>query len=234
MRCDETMVRRVVRLAVLGLLLLYGAGTAEAQATQGVSRARIVFGVEWRGLALARHLSHGPGGHVGVSLLRDHLVIGFTAFARPGPINPETFSVQAANGARYKGQEALALRSDGAFVGLYVAPAFRLGRWVQIELPVAVGQAAFGFYLTGSRRKTPDGRRVSEWENELLDGRDSGVCLGLEAGVRVALEVRTWLRPFVALHYFHTFGFDSYVRQDYAGPSLALGVQLTTPARHRR
>jgi hypothetical protein len=232
MRCEVAMRRCVLLLAVLGSLL-WGVAPALAQSAQGVSRARLVLGVEWRGLALARHFSNGPGGHVGVSLLRDHLVIGIVAFARPGPINPETFSVRPADGVRYKGQDKLALRSDGAFVGVYVAPAFRLGKWVHVELPVAVGQAAFGFYMTGDNRKTPDGRRVSKWENELLDARDSSVCLGLEVGARVALEVTPWLRPFIAAHYFHTFGFDTYVRRDYNGPSLALGVQLTTPGSSR-
>jgi len=193
----------------------------------------LVLAVEWRALALAGHVGHGPGGHVGVSLLNEHLGIGLVAFGRPGPINPKTFNVTPADGMTYRGQDELELRSDGAFVGIYIAPAFRLGRRVHVELPIAFGQAAFGFYLTGDDRKTPDGRRVREWENELLEGRDAGVALGLEGGVRVAVEVTPWFRPYAAVHYMHAFGFDTYVRSDYAGPSLALGVQLTTAGRRR-
>ncbi len=50
-----------------------------------------------------------------------------------------------------------------------------------------VGYGGFGFYLHGDDRKTPDGRRVSEWEDELLDGRDADANnLVLDVGMRVA------------------------------------------------
>lgn len=153
--------------------------------------------------------------------------IGLTGFARPGPINPSTFSVKAADNQSYKGSETLTLRSDGAFVGL-------MGAWsvkcpgiprLRLTFPVSVGQAVFGFYLSGDDRKTPDGRLVSDWENELMDGRDSSVALGLEGGLQLGLDLPPTpeVQPYLGLHYFYALGYDAYVRDSYAGPLLSLG-----------
>jgi hypothetical protein len=185
---------------------------------------------EWRVFGFADHLGHGPGVSAGVSLLRDHLKVGLLGYARPGPINPRTFAVRPVNGLSYKGQSTVALRSDGGFVGLLVAPSFDVpgARLINIELPVAVGQAAYGFYLHGDDRQTPDGRRVREWENELFDGRDSSVTLGLEAGVELGVRIpgAEWLKPFAAFHYAWALGFDTLVRDSYDGPSGALGLEV--------
>lgn len=141
-------------------------------------------GIDWRVTGQAEHLGHGPGFQTGV-LLWQRLKVGLAGHARPGPINPQTFERQPADGQTYKGQSTVTLRSDGAFIGLLVAPVFPvLKDDIWLEVPLVLGQGAYGFYLTGSDRDTPDGRRVSDWENELLDGRDSAVALGIDAGVR--------------------------------------------------
>lgn len=219
---------RVSCVAALALCLC--ATGAHAQEEEGASDELAAVtggfvGVDWRVMGLAGHVSHGPGFQAGVIFWR-HLRVGIAGFARPGPLNPATFEVTPVAGRTYKGKSTLELRSDGAFFGLMVAPAFDIEGVVALEAPVTLGQAAFGFYLTGSDRETPDGRRVSAWENELLDGRDSGVGLGLDAGVRVSIIASTWLRPYVGVHYTTVFGFDSYVSDSYAGPSMTLGVQL--------
>lgn len=41
------------------------------------------------------------------------------------------------------------------------------------------------FYLFGDNRITPDGRRVSEWENDLMGDNDAEFSLMYEGGVRL-------------------------------------------------
>ena len=110
--------------------------------------------LEWRAFALAGHLSHGPGFEAGAILLDGHLKVGLSGFARPGPINPEVFEVQASGGQSYKGSQTLSLRSDGGTIGVFVAPSFAVSRNLQLDVPLWFGQAAFGFYLHGDDRDT--------------------------------------------------------------------------------
>jgi hypothetical protein len=185
---------------------------------------------EWRVMGLAKHLSHGPGVAAGITVLGDHLKIGLAAHNRPGPINPKTFRVRPTGGQTYKGQEEVDLRSDGGVFGLMLAPSFDVPglEALNVELPVTVGQAAYGFYLEGDDRKTPDGRRVSAWENDLFEGKDSSPALGLDLGIKLGVHVpgAPWLLPYVALHYDLTPGFDTFVTDSYGGPSGALGLEI--------
>jgi hypothetical protein len=187
-------------------------------------------GTEWRAMALAGHASHGPGFQAGVTLLHGHLKLGLTGVGRPGPINPATFEAMASGGQTYKGKSTLSLRSDGNYIGLFVAPVLDVPGvpWLRVELPMSVGQAAYGFYLSGDDRETPDGRRVSAWENELLDGRDSSFAVGAEVGVQVTARLPSvpGMEPYLAAHWAFTLGYDAYVTDDYGGPSVALGMQL--------
>ncbi|MEM1349857.1 MAG: hypothetical protein AAGI01_14945, partial [Myxococcota bacterium] len=121
----------------------------------------------WRGYALANHFSHGPEVRAGLSLFQDRLAVGVTVAGRPGPLNPREFTLELEDGQTYKGQSELPLRSDGAFFGVVVAPQFAVAQWLTVELPVSVGQGGYGFYFQNEDRDTPDGRRVSAWENEL-------------------------------------------------------------------
>lgn len=182
-------------------------------------------GFDWRINRIGRHTSHGPGFQAGVMLWR-HLRVGLAGFARPGPINPATFEVTPVDGQTYRGRPTVTLRSDGSFFGLMLAPTVDLGEVVALEAPITLGQAAFGFYLTGEDRDTPDGRRVSGWENDLLDGRDASIAFGWEAGLRVSFIATSWARPYVGAHYFGTVGYDAFVRDDYSGFSAAAGLQL--------
>jgi hypothetical protein len=180
----------------------------------------------WRVSGQARHLSHGPAIEAGVLVLR-HLKIGIASHMRPGPMNPATFEVTPADGQTYKGQSTLRLRSDGSFLGLLLAPILDvLGTRLQLEAPVAIGQAVYGFYLTGDDRTTPDGRRVSKWEDQLQAGRDSAFAFGVDAGLRVAYKVRPWLRVAAGGHYTALFGYEAFATDGYSGPSASLGLEL--------
>lgn len=185
--------------------------------------------VGWRVMGLGEHVSHGPAFELGV-IVKDHLKLGLGGFSRPGPMNPRTFRVDLPEGQSYRGQESLQLRSDGAVVGLLVAPRLRLpGRAsrVTLEAPLLVGFGGFGFYLTGDDRRTPDGRRVSEWENELLDERDASAGIALEAGLRVGIDLHEdWLRLTAGIHYTTVVGYDAFVRDSYDGFSGSLGLEI--------
>lgn len=217
-------MRRIVGLLfALGLTL--GATSAHAQSRPF---AAPFVGVDWRVMGLAEHVSHGPGFQAGALLFWGHLKVGLSGFARPGPINPTTFHV-ALNGRTYMGRSEFDLRSDGAVFGLFAAPRFTMPglSWLDVEVPVMVGYGAFGFYLHGRDRETPDGRRVSQWENELLEGRDSSFGLALDVGLRLSFRVPlSWLRPYVGVHFTNVFGYDAFVRRDYLGPSGVAGVEF--------
>jgi len=204
--------------------------SAAAQPADASRPVGVFVGMDWRAMGLADHFSHGPGFQAGVTLLNGHLKLGLAGFARPGPINPASFTVEAAGGRTFNGSSTLKLRSDGGLLGLMAAPVVNVPGvdWLSLELPVLLGQGGFGFYLHGDDRRTPDGRRVSEWENELLDGRDSSFGLGLDVGLRLSFtpSAATYARPYVGVHYTTVLGYDTYVRSSYGGFSAVAGVQL--------
>jgi hypothetical protein len=192
----------------------------------GGRTAPIAFvATEYRALGVAGHYSHGLGYAVGAALLGGHLRVGIAGFNRPGPLNSATFAATPVDGQMWNGQRELALRSDGNFVGLHVAPAFRVGP-VRVAVPLTIGQAAFGFYLHGDDRAAVTGERVSDVENRLFAGTDSSFGLGVELGASAAVPITEWFSAYAAVHYFATFGFAALDRDDYAGPSAAIGVEL--------
>ncbi len=74
----------------------------------------------------------------------------------------------------------------------------------------------------------PDGRKPSAWENQLLDGRDSSFGVAVESGLRVAWTTGSGLRPYVAARWTSILGYDAFVRSSSGGPSLSLGVQVSS------
>lgn len=186
--------------------------------------------LEWRAMRLASHTSHGGSFAAGVSLWNGTLRLGIAGLNRPGPWNPATFDVTLPNQQSYRGKRTLSLRSDGGMAGAHVALAFEVPRvpWLAISVPFTLGYGGFGFYLHGDDRKTPDGRRVSAWEDELFGGRDSYLGWVLDGGIRAhaVLDKTPWLRPYVAAYYTTMPGYDTLVSGDYSGFSGALGVEL--------
>jgi len=216
-------------LLLTNSLVLPCAAAAHAAPEQPVPVGGFVD-LEWRAFALAGHLSHGPAFAAGVSLWNGTLRLGVGGLSRPGPWNPASFEVELPDGQSYRGQRSLSLRSDGAMAGVHAALAFEVPGvpWLALTLPVTVGYGGFGFYLQGDDRKTPDGRRVSEWEDELFGGRDSHLGIVIDAGVRVnwVLDETRWLRPYLGVYYTTVPGFRTIVRSDYSGVSVALGLEL--------
>ena len=132
---------------------------------------------------LEDHVGNSVGASFGMKLWKNRLKIGINAYGRSGPINPKTFTVEAYNGQSYKGSSTLTLRADYGTIGLMIAPTFKVKN-VEIDVPVSYGMGGGGFYLVGDDRNTPDGARVSEWENKLMNGEDAASGSWMEFGVR--------------------------------------------------
>lgn len=183
-------------------------------------------GLGWRAMNLANHWSHGPEFQAGVLLWR-HLRVGIAGVARPGPINPRTFELIPVGGQTYRGQSRLELRSDGAIIGLLLGASFSPVSWLHVDVPIILGNAQFGFYLTDDDRETPDGRRVSEWENDLQDGRDASPGFAIDGGLRLGFNTGVeWLRPYLGVHYTAVLGYDAFITDDYSGVSMSGGLEV--------
>lgn len=186
--------------------------------------------LEWRVYTLGQHVSHGPALAAGASLLKDHLRVGFGALARPGPMNPTTFDVKLEEGTEYRGQSTVSLRNDGMMGGLHVSYSTPLpfARAFALQIPLTVGYGGFGYYLTGEDRNTPDGRRVSEWEDELFDNKDAYIGVVLDGAVRLRFTPRDfpWLMPYAGVGFTTVPGFKTVVRDDYFGISGLVGLEV--------
>ncbi|TAE48582.1 MAG: hypothetical protein EAZ89_15130, partial [Bacteroidetes bacterium] len=155
---------------------------------------------------------------------------GFSIYQRSGPINPQTFVYALPQGTSYKGQTSVNLRADHGMYGLMLAPTFQIPgapAW-QIDVPLIAGNVGAGFYLFGEDRMTPDGRRVSEWENDLLGGRDSDFAWAFEGGVRLIVPTgQRESRLALGLHYTRVLGWETVIQpQSYYDGKLRVSLAL--------
>ncbi|MEL6348228.1 MAG: hypothetical protein AAFV53_34280 [Myxococcota bacterium] len=208
-------------MSALTLALCSMVAWADAPKNQGLT---VFIDVEWRGMALADHLSHGPGVGVAVGLLDDHLRVGIHGLSRPGPMNTATFTLTPE--APYKGQDQIELRSDGGLLGPSLQVGADLNDTLRVDLGAMVGYGGFGFYLVDEDRETPDGRLPSAWENELMDGRDSSLGIGMDIGPRITWTRSEHVRPYLAARYTTIFAYDAFIKPDYDGFSIALGLSV--------
>lgn len=171
------------------------------------------------------HVGRAMGFQTGVSILKRQLHVGMFYYGRSGPINPHTVSYSLDEGQTYKGKETIDFRADHGAFGVVVAPQFKLGK-VHMDIPLMFGQFGAGFYLTDEDRLTPDGRRVSEWEDDLLGGEDAGFGWILEGGIRArtSLTQDNHIQIGMGLHYTHTIGYNSTLggTDYYKAPRVSL------------
>jgi hypothetical protein len=207
---------------LLSLLFCF-LGLARAQDTALPTSAFVSMG--WRGYAMAGHISHGPAFAAGASLLHDRLRVGIAGTSRPGPINPATFPLTL--DTPYKGQSTLSLRSDGGTTGLLVEAGLPLAQGrLRLSVPLMVGYGGYGFYLVDEDRQTPDGRKPSAWENELMAGTDSAFGVVVDTGLQLAFVAERTVHPTVSARYHSVLGYDAAYADRYAGPTVELGVEV--------
>lgn len=146
----------------------------------------------------------------GIKIWKNRLKLGIMAYGRPGPTNSATYDAKLLNGQTYKGQSTLKLRADwGAFGGM-IAPTFTI-RNVEVDVPVSFGAGVGGFYLVGDDRKTPDGARVSVWEDKLFKGEDAALGSLTEFGVRAFFPTKVnGMTIGAGLHYTMISGWKTY------------------------
>jgi hypothetical protein len=132
---------------------------------------------------LDSHIGNTFGGSFGVKVWKNRIKIGIMGYGRPGPTNSATFDLKPINNQTYKGQSTLKVRGDWGTFGLMIAPTFKIKN-VEIDVPISIGGGVGGFYLADDDRITPDGDKVSVWENKLFDGKDAGGGGLTEFGVR--------------------------------------------------
>lgn len=167
---------------------------------------------EYSAMFLDDHVGNAVGFSFGIKLLKDHLKIGYFNYGRSGPINSYTLDTALPEGVTYKGKSSIALRADHGSFGLMIAPSFTLSKSnIEIDFPINIGSMGAGFYLAGEDRKTPDGRKVSDWEDELFDGKDAAFASMLEFGVRVFVPTKIdGLQWGVGLHYLTVQDWTTY------------------------
>lgn len=186
-----------MKLIIALFILIFATTAGWAQAVQKndtkstASKVGWYFAPEVSTLFLDSHVGKAIGFQMGFLFFKDRLKVGFFSYGRSGPINNETFTADLPDGFTYKGKSQLQLRADHGAFGLMIAPNFKLpNSKIEIDVPVLIGSVGAGFYLADDDRKTPDGRRVSEWENELFDGKDAAFGGLTEFGVRVLFPTK--------------------------------------------
>jgi hypothetical protein len=159
---------------------------------------------------LEDHVGNTFGGSFGLKLWKNRIKVGIMGYGRPGPTNPQTFDLQPVNNQTYKGQSTLKVRADWGAVGLMIAPTFKIKK-VEIDIPIIYGLGVGGFYLVGDDRVTPDGDRVSVWENKLFNGEDADAGGLTEFGVRAFFPTKIQGMTFGAgVHYTLISGWKTF------------------------
>lgn len=159
---------------------------------------------------LGNHIGKTVGTSLGVKIWKNRLKVGAFVYGRSGPINGATFATTLPEGTTYKGQSRLNLRADHGMFGLLIAPMFRL-KAIEVDVPIMIGMLGAGFYLAGDDRETPDGARVSEWENKLFAGGDAAFVNAMDVGLRAFIPTKIkGVRVGVGLHYSRAPGLETY------------------------
>jgi hypothetical protein len=161
--------------------------------------------------ALGKSIGKSVGFSFGFKFWKERIKVGFMAYGRPGPINSATFTTTFVNNQTYKGKKSADLRADWGTFGLMIAPTFKVKN-VEIDVPIMLGGGAGGFYLVGEDRKTPDGARVSVWEDKLFNGEDAAFGTMAEVGVRAFVPTKIkGISVGAGLHYTMINGWKTLV-----------------------
>jgi hypothetical protein len=202
----------LVSLLIVGTIAAYGQ-TPNPNVTEKKSKVGWYVTPEVGAMFLKDHVGTSLGATFGLKFWKDRIKFGAVIINRPGPLNSATFKTQTANNTSYLGRTSFDLRADWAMFGATLAPVFKL-KDVEINVPISFGGAAGGFYLHGDDRKTPDGDRVSVWENKLFTapGLDEASGGGwTEFGVQTFFPTKVkGMQIGAGVHYMLISGFKTY------------------------
>jgi len=204
-------MKKIIIILAIGFL---GLANLSAQTTISSENKESKIGwfitPEVSAMFLDDHVGNAVGASFGLSFWKNRIKLGISGYGRSGPINGTTFNIEADNGQTYKGSNTLTLRADHGTFAVFIAPTFKLGK-VQLDVPISYGTIGAGFYFVGDDRITPDGRRVSEWENQMMDGRDAGFGGLLEVGARAFFPTKMkGMQIGAGLHFTTTQGWETY------------------------
>lgn len=184
-----------------------------------------------RTLGTYRSAHPGLSGGFGARLGSLKLGIGFVF--SPASFKDVRFELPLQEGQTYRGSSTLKLGAQEILAGVHASWVFDVPRldWIDLEVPLLVGAYFLGTPLMGEDRKTPDGDRVSVWEDRLLAAQDLNLGLGIELGLRVRvrpIEDMPWLKLALGLHYIGVVGIDqTYLPADSIhGPSGSLALVI--------
>ena len=211
------------------IILFLASGAVSAQRSDKLG---FYLQPEYSAMFLDNHLGNAVGVNVGITTKSRKLDVGIRYYGRSGPINEhQEYALVLPDGETYKDQSTLQLGADHGYIGLEAAYNVYLKEdRLLIRFPVSLGQVGAGFYLKDSDRVTPDGRRVSEWEDELQDGTDAGFGLASEVGVHLFYQPISSvdnLRVGGGLNYTNTYGYTSFLGgDDFYNNKLRVNVGL--------
>jgi hypothetical protein len=160
------------------------------------------------------------------------LKVGFSMLYRSAAWSSQRIPFELPQGLTYKGKSELELGIQHGWFGLMLAPEVYLDDAEQfaLEFPVTAGASFLGSPLMGEDRVTPDGRRVSDWENELLSNADFGFGYLFDFGIRARFAPKevSWLHFVLGGHYSVIGGFDNYAAEKLtlSGPGASIGVSF--------
>ncbi|MEN0049041.1 MAG: hypothetical protein AAF806_18395 [Bacteroidota bacterium] len=214
------------------LILFYCAFYLQHTSAQSNEKLGFYFIPEYSAMLLENHIGNAVGFNVGVSSKNRKWHIGLRYYGRSGPINEHIeYPLELQNGQEYKGKSVVNLGADHGYLGLEGAYNLFLNNGkIQLRFPVSVGQLGAGFYLKGEDRITPDGRRVSEWEDDIQEGEDAGFGISTELGASIyfqPVESLPQLKLGTAIHFANTFGYRSFLGgDDYYNNKVRLSLGL--------
>jgi hypothetical protein len=203
-------------LTILYFMLLSTCSWAQSEPQRESSKIGFYLQPEYSAMFLDEHVGNAVGFAVGIQSKNNIWDFGIRYYGRSGPINlHQEYELVLPEGETYKGKSSLFLGADHNYLGVEVAYNIRLSnKRLALRIPVSIGQIGAGFYLKGDDRFTPDGRRTSEWEDELQNNSDAGFGISSEFGVQVVYQIshkNKSIHLVMGGTYMNTYGYESFL-----------------------
>jgi hypothetical protein len=218
---------RCIAALVLALSALSHASIASAQGRAPQVENNGVF-FELSGRLLGTYGTSHPGVAAAFGARIGGLRLGIGFSFSPASFKDFRFELPLPEGQRYRDRDTLRLGAQEIFAGVRASWVFEVPGldWLDLEVPLLVGTYLLGTPMMDGDRDTPDGDRVSVWENRLLSEQDLNIGIGIDFGlvarVRPFREV-PWLKIGMGFHYTVVLGIDQpYLPDTLHGPSGSL------------